>query len=103
MLDRGDDSAQVRRFVERFCRPHGLDRPAAPLVAAAIEELARLGPAPRRPRLAVDTLALRTALYPVAASLSAAAALRQWGRRVQGLLTGVRLGSGPAESLDSNG
>jgi hypothetical protein len=31
-----------RRFVESFVRPGGIDRPAAPIAAAAIEELARV-------------------------------------------------------------
>jgi hypothetical protein len=31
-----------RRFVESFVRPHGLDRPATPILADAIEELATL-------------------------------------------------------------
>lgn len=45
------DAAQTQRFVERFVRPHGLDRPASPIVAQAIRDLLH-GPAesvvPRR-------------------------------------------------------
>jgi hypothetical protein len=40
-----EDSAGAerrRRFVESFVRPHGLDRPATPILADAIEELATL-------------------------------------------------------------
>ena len=38
--DRVEDAEQRRRFVESFVRPHGLDRPATPIFADAIEELA---------------------------------------------------------------
>jgi hypothetical protein len=38
----GSDDEQRRRFVESFVRPHGLDRPATPILADAVEELARL-------------------------------------------------------------
>ena len=34
-----------RRFLEGFVRPHGLDRPATPIVADVIESTAALGPA----------------------------------------------------------
>jgi hypothetical protein len=38
---RGDyDRSRIEAFVRRFVRPHGLDRPVAPLVAAAVLELA---------------------------------------------------------------
>jgi hypothetical protein len=32
-----DGAAELRAFAERFVRPHGLDRPVAPLVVAAID------------------------------------------------------------------
>jgi hypothetical protein len=38
---------QSLRFVEAFVRPHGLDRPAAPLMVEAIEGLGRLRKRPR--------------------------------------------------------
>jgi hypothetical protein len=38
--DRAEDAEQRRRFVESFVRPHGLDRPATPVFADAVEELA---------------------------------------------------------------
>jgi hypothetical protein len=41
-----EDARRAREFVSWFVRPHGLDVPAAPLVAAAIEELAGVRPAP---------------------------------------------------------
>jgi hypothetical protein len=79
-LEQGvDDSRQVASFVERFCRPYGLDQAAAPLVAAGIEELGRLGPLPRG-RPGPGTIARRAALYPVAATMTS----------VSGLLGGLR-------------
>ena len=65
-----EDARQVARFVQRFCRPFGVDRAAAPRVAAAIEELGLLGPLPRH-RPHPGTLVRRTALYPVAATMTA--------------------------------
>jgi hypothetical protein len=42
-LDEGEEDAERRRrFVESFVRPHGLDRPATPIFADAVEELARV-------------------------------------------------------------
>jgi hypothetical protein len=38
------DAERRRRFVESFVRPHGLDKPATPIFADAIEELSRLTP-----------------------------------------------------------
>jgi hypothetical protein len=48
-----------RRFIESFVRPAGLERPAAPITVAAIEELARV---PVRRTLAPSTRALRLGL-----------------------------------------
>ena len=36
------DAERRRRFVESFVRPQGLDRPATPILADAVEELARV-------------------------------------------------------------
>ena len=36
------DAERRRRFVESFVRPHGLDKPATPIFADAVEELARI-------------------------------------------------------------
>jgi hypothetical protein len=36
------DAERRRRFVESFVRPHGLDRPATPIFADAVEELGRV-------------------------------------------------------------
>jgi hypothetical protein len=48
---RDDDGFQARndRFLEAFVRPHGLGRPAAPILADAIERAARDGSRPQRP------------------------------------------------------
>lgn len=37
------DGSQERRFIERFVRPHGLDRPVTPIM---VEEIERLGRSP---------------------------------------------------------
>ncbi len=64
-LLRGDEQAeQTRRFVESFIRPHGLDRPAAPILADAIEELA--GTSPEAADRAVVSTLLRIVLTPAA-------------------------------------
>jgi hypothetical protein len=99
-----DDAVQIARFVERFCRPYGLDRPAAPLVAAGIEEAARLGSLPRT-RPTVGTLALRGALYPAAATMTAVSGLLgglRWGRNRARRAAARLVGAGPApRSVDS--
>jgi hypothetical protein len=41
--DNGRMDSQRRRFVESFVRPHGLDMPATPIFADAVEELASVG------------------------------------------------------------
>jgi hypothetical protein len=65
VVERGEEhSDQARRFVGSFVRPRGLDRPAAPIFADAVEELARISPTPAR-RAAGDR-ALRLALTPLA-------------------------------------
>lgn len=69
-----DDARQIAEFVQRFCRPGGLDRDAATLVADGIEELARLGPLPRE-RPGAGTLARRAALTPVALTMTAVSRL----------------------------
>jgi hypothetical protein len=57
--NRAEDAEQRRRFVESFVRPHGLDRPATPIFADAVERLAaakvdRWRPSPLRPVLALE-------------------------------------------------
>lgn len=78
-----DDSARNRRFAAHFVRPHGLDRPAAPIVADAIVALAALGPRERdRPRF--GTRLLRFALLPFVAGNAAVAALVLAAQRLRG-------------------
>ena len=57
--NRTEDVDRRRRFVESFVRPHGLDRPATPIFADAVEKLAevpieRWRPSPLRPLLALE-------------------------------------------------
>ena len=57
--NRAEDAEQRRRFVESFVRPHGLDKPATPIFADAVERLAaakvdRWRPSPLRPVLALE-------------------------------------------------
>jgi hypothetical protein len=79
-LDRGDEHAeQTRRFIESFVRPHGLDRPAAPILADAVEALARLSPEPAR--RSVRDLALRTLLAPAALAASVVGSVARSVRR----------------------
>ncbi len=69
------DAEPTRRFVEAFVRPSGLERAATPILADAIEELARTSPEPVPPP--PGALAVRLALLPLAtaSSLASAAAL----------------------------
>jgi hypothetical protein len=65
ILESGDaHAARTRSFVQSFVRPHGLDRPAAPILANAIESLAALRPATHRHTL--RERALRALLAPLA-------------------------------------
>jgi len=45
-LSRSIDSDAIRRFIESFVRPHGFDRPVAPLYAEALENAAAARSAP---------------------------------------------------------
>jgi len=40
---------RIRRFIERFVRPRGIDQPVAPIMADEIERAARISKKPRRP------------------------------------------------------
>jgi hypothetical protein len=83
-----EDARHVRAFVERFTRPNGLDRPAAPLVAEGIEELGRLGPLPP-PRPSAGTVARRAALYPVALTMTGVSYALGGARRARKILRGA--------------
>jgi hypothetical protein len=91
------ESERRRRFVEAFVRPHGLDRPATPIFADAVEELAgvRVESPRRRSRIL-----LRTVLAPEAAlstlmvvSRLESTRLRLWGPARLLQRTRGRLGS----------
>jgi hypothetical protein len=70
----------IDSFVSSFVRPRGLDTPASPLVAEAIEELAQLEVKPRR--LSPAALVLRAVMWPLATTLRLTSAI--WIRtRVQ--------------------
>jgi hypothetical protein len=73
----GEDAELRRAFVERFVRPRGLERPATPILADAIQELAADSPAPAER----GSPLLRGGLAFVAA-LSAVHAARHVPRRV---------------------
>jgi hypothetical protein len=73
--------AQTARFVERFLRPHGLERPATPILADAFEQLARAGRAPARETL--GTRMLRILLRPVAFSVHGFKLDRDWKAGIQ--------------------
>jgi hypothetical protein len=65
------ETERVQAFIGSFVRPHGLDVPAAPLVAAAIEELARETPTPQTsPRPAARLLRLALLVPTVVATAS---------------------------------
>jgi hypothetical protein len=80
-VDGRADAEQTRRFIESFIRPNGLDRPATPIFANAVEELAH-ATAPARERLPFGAYLLRGALSILAAATWVAAAFRAVYRRV---------------------
>jgi hypothetical protein len=78
-----DDGARTRAFAEAFVRPHGLDRPAAPIVADAIADVGALGPRePERPT--PRTRALRLALLPFVLGNAAVACAVALASRARG-------------------
>ena len=63
---------RIERFLRTFVRPHGLDQPAAPLAADAVERAAS------KPALAAQSsAAARVAVAPLAALIGAVAAVRR--------------------------
>jgi hypothetical protein len=60
-----EDERKLRSFVQAFVRPAGLDVPATPLLADAVEELARM-PSPEPRPMPFWLYPLRLALYPIA-------------------------------------
>ena len=67
---------ETERFLANFIRPHGVDRPATPIFAEAIERLAASPPPPPQ---AMPWWAM--AAWPVILSASAVAAVVDWARR----------------------
>jgi hypothetical protein len=59
-----DDDRKLRGFVEGFVRPMGLDKPATPVLADAIEALGRM-PKLAPARTSVALLAVRAGLFPI--------------------------------------
>jgi hypothetical protein len=76
LAGRSDTAGRVTAFVQPFVRPRGLDVPATPLLAAAIEELGRL-PRPLPARASAGSAAVRLALYPLAAATNVNRAFRR--------------------------
>lgn len=82
----GLDADRRRAFLEHFVRPGGLDLPAAPRLADALEDAAALQPAARpAPRLGAALLA------PAALALRLASAKRPAPRRLAGRAAGAVL------------
>ncbi len=69
------DVKRLRRFVQSFVRPNGERRPAAPILADAIERGAGMAPAARRRGPGPGQLATRAALFLLRPALTSA--LRQ--------------------------
>ena len=67
---REEDERRVRGFVEGFVRPGGLDVPATPILADAIEVLGR-SPAQAPERASLWLRLVRRSLYPVAIRMKA--------------------------------
>lgn len=70
----------LRRFVERFVRPLGLDVPGTPVLADALERFAAGGPEPVR-RTAVSRVPLRAALWGLRGQFWAAHAWDDYSTR----------------------
>jgi hypothetical protein len=79
----GDDAEVRRAFLERFVRPEGLERPATPILADAVEELAALRPpgAERGSPILRAGLGVEAALSTVHAARRVPRRLWLWRRR----------------------
>jgi hypothetical protein len=92
-IDRtAEDDRRLRSFVEGFVRPMGLDRPAAPILADAIEELARM-PRTAPERVALPLLLVRLALYPIGAALKVVRYLTRLTRKRERQLRPLTVGT----------
>ena len=72
---------QIRQFVNRFVRPHGLDKPCVPLVVKAIEELYTIKA--ERQRVSVGTIIFRLLLKPVARMVEKARNSESWKKKAK--------------------
>ena len=91
-LDRTEEDARrLRTFVEAFVRPNGLDVPATPILADAVEAVGRL---PRRApeRLPLWLYPLRAALYPIAWTMKTMRAMTRLSRKRQAQLRPLSFG-----------
>ena len=80
-LDRSEaDRLQLKRFVEGFVRPNGLDRPATPQLADGIEALGAKG-RQQPARTTLGLLLMRAALYPVALALKVVRQFKRTSRK----------------------
>jgi hypothetical protein len=70
-----DAAERRRRFLEEFVRPHGIDKPATPIVVDVIEQTAELGPAP------ASRMPLR--YWPLRAVLALYVRIKPFVRRVR--------------------
>ncbi len=76
LRDPEEARAETQRFVGHFIRPHGLDRPATPIFADAVERLAAApAPAPERPS------PWRHALRPLLLAAAVPVPIVNWARR----------------------
>ena len=72
---------QIRQFVNRFVRPHGLDKPCVPLVVKAIEELYTIKA--ERQRVSVGSIIFRLLLKPVARMVEKARNSESWKKKAK--------------------
>ncbi len=80
-LDRtAEDEAKLRRFVQAFVRPNGLDTPTTAIMVEGVEALGQLGK--RRPPVLTPGLALmRGLLYPMAVLAKIARTFGRFSRK----------------------
>ena len=90
------EARQVRRFIEAFIRPNGLQRQSTPIFVDAVEELGELTPDPAQ--APPGALARRLALLPLVCACSVGAAGAWVKATVRHLLT-TREETGSAASL----
>jgi len=87
-----EDDRRLRSFVEAFVRPGGLERPATPILAEAIEDLARMPqPAPERP--GIGLLLLRFLLYPVGIVMKVVRSVSRLTRKRERQMRPLTIGS----------